>query len=172
MYCYSEQCSTAPYCLNEVCQMGGLKDQENPNQWWRYITPIFLHVGILHYFFNILMQLGVGVRIEIECGPVRFFLIFMISGIGGNIVSGIFSTYTPQVGSSGALYGLLAILCVELWQNWNYLYNPWTEFWKIFIMMFISLGIGTLPYVDNFAHFGGFLYGGFAAIVFLPYVTF
>ncbi|XP_063926279.1 inactive rhomboid protein 1-like isoform X2 [Zophobas morio] len=167
-----EKCSEVPTCLSSVCGMGGISDPKFPCQWWRFILPMFYHAGIVHLVLNILFQVTIGFRIESECGPLRFFLIFLISGIGGNIVSGIFSPYVTQVGSSGALYGLMSILVVELGQNWRYLEHPYRELIILGVTILISLGIGTLPYVDNYAHFGGFLYGLFAAVVFLPYITF
>eukprot|EP01134_Creolimax_fragrantissima_P002740 CFRG2740T1 len=167
-----ELCQDYDNCLDDVCEMGGLKDSQKPNQWWRYITPIFLHVGVLHLIFNCMFQLSVGIIIEMSCGWFRFALIFFISGIGGNLVSALFAPHTPQVGSSGALYGLLAVLVIELWQSWSILKHPGKESLKIGITVLMSLFIGTLPWVDNWAHLGGFLFGIFAAVLFLPYITF
>eukprot|EP00123_Amoebidium_parasiticum_P013877 comp22203_c0_seq2/m.32657 comp22203_c0_seq2/g.32657 ORF comp22203_c0_seq2/g.32657 comp22203_c0_seq2/m.32657 type:complete len:437 (-) comp22203_c0_seq2:121-1431(-) len=167
-----ELCQNYDNCLNDVCKMGGLQDPQYPNQWWRFVTPIFLHVGVLHFVMNALFQLSVGFQIEKSCGWLRFFIIFMVAGIGGNIISGLFSPFSPQVGSSGALYGLLSVLLIELFQSWQILLHPWKEFFKLFVVIFFSLFIGTLPWIDNFAHMGGFLFGIPAAVVFLPYITF
>jgi membrane associated rhomboid family serine protease len=43
--------------------MGGLVDPEHPNQWWRFITPMFLHVGIIHFVLNVLFQLSSGIQV-------------------------------------------------------------------------------------------------------------
>jgi len=167
-----ELCQDVPSCLETVCGMGGFNNPGEPNQWWRFITPIFLHVGILHFTFNVLFQLSVGPQIEASCGTLRFFLIFMISGIGGNIVSAIFSPYGPQAGSSGALYGAMAVLIVEMFQSWKILQHPWLALLKHFIVFLVSTIIGTLPWIDNYAHLGGFFFGLVAGVVFLPNITF
>jgi membrane associated rhomboid family serine protease len=62
-----------------------------------------------------------------------------------------------QAGSSGALYGLMAVLVIELFQSWQILAHPWREFFKQFVVITVSLFIGTLPWIDNWAHFG--MYG-------------
>ena len=81
-----------------------------------------------------------------------------------------------QVGASGALYGLLGTIVVDLFQNWNLIRqlgeNPYWILCKQFFVILISLGTGVLPAVDNFAHAGGCLFGILAAIVFFPSINF
>lgn len=68
--------------LAELCGMGGgvpnqegitdFKDRSHePNQWWRFITPIFLHAGIIHIGFNMLLQWTLGRDMEKEIGRSR-----------------------------------------------------------------------------------------------------
>jgi membrane associated rhomboid family serine protease len=159
-------------CLSSVCGFGGLSDPSKPNQGYRFILPIFLHVGILHYLFNALFQLAIGRQIERTAGWLRTALIYFIAGLGGNLCSGIFVPYVLQVGASGALYGLLGVLVVELFQSWQLLDHPYMELIKLVFIVGVSLLVGTLPWVDNFAHIGGFVCGILAAVVFLPYVVF
>eukprot|EP01137_Pigoraptor_chileana_P036771 Opistho-2@32927 len=159
-------------CLEDVCGFGGMSNPDHPDQGGRFVVPIFLHVGIFHLFFNLLMQIGIGRQIERTAGWLRTGIIYMLSGIGGNLFSAIFVPYQPQVGASGALYGLLAVLVVELFQSWQLLTHPWKEMFKLIIVVAVSLMIGTLPWVDNFAHIGGFLTGILAGIIFLPYIVF
>lgn len=64
-YHHAELCSQHDNCLSETCGMGGNPNPSHPNQWWRYLTPVFLHVGILHFVFNAVYQLQIGIPV---CG--------------------------------------------------------------------------------------------------------
>ena len=50
--------------------------------------------------------------------------------------------------------------------------DPYLKLAKLLVPIFIALMVGTLPFVDNFANIGGFLFGIPLAIIFLPYITF
>lgn len=139
---------------------------------YRFITPIFSHVGLVHLAMNMSFQVRVGWQLEEIYGSIRIGLIYMISGIGGNMLSCIFVPSQVQVGASGALYGILGILLSDLIQNWSNLQAPCKNLFSLLFSLSISLGLGLLPVVDNFAHVGGFIPGIFGAIIFLPTVTF
>ena len=70
------------------------------------------------------------------------------------------------------MFGIIACLFVELLQNWQIIHAPWKALLKLCGIVVLLLFLGLLPYVDNFAHMSGFLFGFLLAIVFLPYVTF
>jgi len=75
-----------------------------------------------------------------------------------------------QVGSSGSLFGFLAVLLVEVLQGWKWVKKPCVELVKIVILVVVLLLLGTLPYIDNFSQIGGFLFGLPAAFIFVPYI--
>lgn len=77
------------------------------NQWWRLITPIFMHSGFLHLAGNILIQLRVGVSLEVLWGHTSWLFIYLVSGIASSLASCVWSPELRSVGSSGALCGLL-----------------------------------------------------------------
>ena len=77
-----------------------------------------------------------------------------------------------QVGPSGALFGVIACLFVELFQSWPMIARPFRALMKMSFMAFLLFLFGLLPYVDNFAHIFGFIYGFLSAFAFLPFVTF
>ncbi|KAJ3341845.1 hypothetical protein HDU93_003966 [Gonapodya sp. JEL0774] len=158
---------TAPCKLSDVCGFSG-----KPDQWYRFIVPIFLHGGIVHFIFNAAFQLRTGVAMERDFGAWRIGIIYMASGIAGFVFGGNFTVLSVSVGSSGALYGLLACLVLDLLQNWSLIQRPWLELFKMSIVVIISLGIGLLPYIDNFAHLGGFFTGIFTGLIFMPTITF
>ena len=71
----------------------------------RLVVPIFLHGGILHYAGNMMIQMSLGAQVESAAGWLRMMLIYLISGMGGNLFSAVFSPDVPSVGCSGALCG-------------------------------------------------------------------
>ena len=69
-------------------------------------------------------------------------------------VSAIFIPYGVNAGASGAVFGLLGVLYVELFQFWQIVDRAWLELIKLTAFVVFLLALGTLPYVDNMAHIG------------------
>ncbi|EDQ93145.1 uncharacterized protein MONBRDRAFT_13868 [Monosiga brevicollis MX1] len=157
-------------CLRDSCGPGG--SAENPDQGWRILTALFMHAGAIHLLVMLYVQLSVGVPLERKAGWLRIALIYLISGCGGNLVSALFVPNSAQVGASGAVYGLVATALVDLMHCWRLLKSPWVQLGTYLIQTAVLLLLGTTPWLDNFAHVGGFLFGLLGGIVFLPYVTF
>lgn len=131
-----------------------------PNQWWRFITPIFLHAGIIHIAFNMLIQLTLGRDVELLIGTIRFVLIYFCAGIFANVFSGNFAPNgQPSTGASGALFAIIAMLLLDLLYTWKSRVSPVKELLFIMLDIVIAFVIGLLPGLDNFAHIGGFLVG-------------
>nr|WP_246427955.1 rhomboid family intramembrane serine protease [Paenibacillus phyllosphaerae] len=130
----------------------------NEGQYWRLITPIFLHIGGLHLWFNTVALLSLGGRIERVIGPVTFLFLYLFSGFTGNVASYLFSP-SISAGASGAIFGLMgALLYLSMKEP-----DTWGETMGFSIysglLMNVILGF-VVPGIDNYAHFGG-LAGGF-----------
>ncbi|KAI0393958.1 rhomboid-domain-containing protein [Xylariaceae sp. FL0594] len=139
---------------------GGLDQKPAPNQWWRFITPIFLHAGFVHLGFNLLLQLTMGRDIEVAIGSIRFFMVYMSAGIFGFVFSGNFAAPgISSTGASGALFGIIAINLLDLLYSWNERRKPVRELLFSVIEILVSFVLGLLPGLDNFAHIGGFIVG-------------
>lgn len=155
--------------LSELCGFGGVpnpnfdgdEDQSPiPNQWYRFIIPIFLHAGIIHIAFNMLLQLTLARDMERAIGSIRFVLVYMSAGIFGFVMGGNFSPPAiASTGASGSLFGILALNLLDLLYSWKERRSPIKDLLFIFIDMAISFVLGLLPGLDNFAHIGGFLMG-------------
>lgn len=78
-----------------------------PGEYWRLITPIFLHFGWLHVTFNSLMLWELGKRIEALQGSDRMIGIVMVMGLGSNIAQSLYAGANIFGGMSGVIYGLL-----------------------------------------------------------------
>ncbi|KAJ3022408.1 hypothetical protein HKX48_006225 [Thoreauomyces humboldtii] len=157
--------------LSDICGFGGIHNKK-PGQIYRFLMSLGLHGGILHLAFNLSFQVRTGFQMERDFGWWRIGAIYIITGVLGFIFGANFNPLTPSVGCSGSLYGLMACLLLDLFQNWRLISKPWTELFKMGIQIFISLMIGMLPYIDNFAHIGGFFSGVLAGLVFMPTIHF
>ncbi|KAI0257471.1 hypothetical protein BJV78DRAFT_1366572 [Lactifluus subvellereus] len=157
--------------VEEICGHGGFHGKE-PNQWWRFITPIFLHAGVLHIALNLLAQLTASAEIEKEMGSGGFFILYFAAGIFGNVLGGNFSLVgVPSVGASGAIFGTLAVTWVDLFAHWKILYRPGRRLFWMLLELIIGIGLGYIPYVDNFAHIGGFVMGLLVGTTLYPVIS-
>ncbi|KAJ3306612.1 hypothetical protein HDV03_004741 [Kappamyces sp. JEL0829] len=155
--------------LQDACDLNGLAPYTTPNQWWRFFTAIGLHGGVVHILMNLSFQMQAGFDLEKDIGWWRLAMIYFISGAGGFMFgAGLSDIQTPTVGASGSLYGMIACLFLDLITNWTIIKQPWIELAKMFVSILISLSVGLLPYVDNNAHVGGFIFGFFAGLLFMP----
>lgn len=159
--------SPSNHCsLSDLCGFGGVPnpgDPNNgaePNQWFRFILPIFLHAGLIHIGFNMLLQLTLGREMEKSIGSIRFFLVYVSAGIFGFVMGGNFAaTGIASTGASGSLFGIIALTLLELLYTWNERLRPWVDLAWIALDVIISFVLGLLPGLDNFSHIGGFLMG-------------
>lgn len=147
----AELCSQVT-CLEDACGLVDFLDDSQPDQWYRTILALFLHMGVIHLFVVILVQHSIAVDIEKLCGWLRMAFIYLISGIGGYFTSALMTPYQVTTGASPALYGLLGCLFIELMQSWHLLGSPWFELVKLTTTVLLGAGVGILPYVDNWAH--------------------
>lgn len=85
-------------------------------QLWRLFTPMLLHGSLLHIGFNMYALYALGPGLESFYGHRRFLVLYVLSGFAGNVMSFIFSS-ANSLGSSTAIFGLLAAQAVFLYQN-------------------------------------------------------
>ncbi|OCT63990.1 hypothetical protein XELAEV_18045088mg [Xenopus laevis] len=160
------------HCMNDVCGLLQFLDPEYPDQVYRLWLSLFLHAGILHCLVSVCFQMTILRDLEKLAGWHRISIIYILSGITGNLTSAIFLPYRAEVGPAGSQFGILACLFVELFQSWQILARPWRAFFKLFAVVIFLFTFGLLPWIDNFAHFAGFVSGFFLSFAFLPYISF
>ncbi|KAI5328839.1 hypothetical protein L3X38_028236 [Prunus dulcis] len=142
-------------------KLGALKWSKvvHGHQGWRLVTCMWLHAGVIHLLANMLSLIFIGIRLEQQFGFVRVGIIYLLSGLGGSILSALFIQSNISVGASGALFGLLGAMLSELLTNWSIYTNKAAALLTLIVIIAINLAVGILPHVDNFAHIGGFLAG-------------
>lgn len=136
-------------------------------EWWRFITPVFLHIGFLHLVMNTLALYFLGTAVERIYGNFRFLWIYLFAGVTGFIASFIFSS-NLSAGASGAIFGCFGAL-LYFGVIFPKLFFR-TMGMNLLVVLGINLMIGfSASGIDNAGHLGG-LVGGFlaAGIVHFP----
>ncbi|KAF9481031.1 rhomboid-domain-containing protein [Pholiota conissans] len=152
--------------VEDLCGFGGFHGGQ-PNQWFRFITAIFLHAGFIHLLLNMLGQLTLSAQIEREMGSGGFLITYFAAGIFGNVLGGNFALVgIPSVGASGAIFGTVAITWVDLIAHWQYQYRPVRKLIYMTIELAIGVAIGYIP-----SHLGGFLMGLLVGTIFYPIIS-
>jgi rhomboid protease GluP len=146
-------------------------------QWFRLITPIFIHAGLLHLASNSYAIWVIGPIAEKLYGSARFLLIYLLAGIGGVVGSYLGGLrqppWIPGVGASGAIFGLFGLLFVFGYRYRNELPLNFRRAVTTGMLpvILINLFIGySIPAIDNSAHIGGLIMGGMLAFV-IPYLA-
>ncbi|XP_062859880.1 inactive rhomboid protein 1 isoform X2 [Trichomycterus rosablanca] len=160
------------HCMDDVCGLLPFLNPEVPDQFYRLWLSLFLHAGILHCLVSVCFQMTILRDLEKLAGWLRISIIYILSGVTGNLASAIFIPYRAEVGPAGSQFGILACLFVELFQSWQILTRPWRAFIKLLCVVLFLFAFGLLPWIDNFAHICGFISGFFLSFAFLPYISF
>ena len=139
-------------------------------EYWRLVTPMFLHGNLLHILFNNWALYAVAFQVEALLGPRKFLGLYFLAGIGGNILSAIWSL-SLSVGASGALFGLLGCAWYFEWLIQRRVkeitgFKPKAGAYTVMVVANILFGF-IIPQVDNAAHIGGLLVGVVFAYVLL-----
>lgn len=151
---------------DKLYAMGALRRELIWNgEYWRFLTPMFLHIGLPHLILNNLSLYNLGPMIEQWAGTNRFLLIYFLAGFTGSVAC-LLGHDVGSAGASGGVFGLmggaLAVLYVQYYRDWgDVVRSPMgrqVAFWTL-----INFGFGlSSARICNWAHFGGWL-GGMAA---------
>jgi rhomboid protease GluP len=149
-------------------------------QWYRLVTAIFVHIGIIHIGTNMWCLWNLGLLGEPLLGPMGLIAVYVLTGVAGNMLSitidvakahlfrePLINVSVMGAGASGAVFGIAGILIVLL--SNHKLPIPWRELMRLrksviqFAAINLVIGLGTIfagpVRIDNSAHIGGFLSG-------------
>ncbi|MFO8069522.1 MAG: rhomboid family intramembrane serine protease [Alkalibacterium sp.] len=129
--------------------------------WYRLITPMFLHIGLMHLVFNALIIYFLGIQLESIFGHWRFFALYFLSGIVGNATSFAFNT-SISAGASTAIFGLFGstLVLVKLYPGHPQI-KAMAKNFSLLIILNLVFGLFS-PNIDMAGHVGG-LVGGYIA---------
>ena len=131
-------------------------------EYYRFISSVFLHYDIQHIFNNMILLFFIGRIIEKQVGHIAYLFIYLLSGIGGNLVSALWEwkteSYSVSVGASGAVFGLTgALLVLVIFHKGRLEQIRWQG---VILMLVLSVYNGfTTNNINNAAHIGGLLTG-------------
>jgi membrane associated rhomboid family serine protease len=139
-------------------------------EYWRLVTPVFVHGSLLHLGFNMYALWIIGPTVETLYGSPRFLLIYVVCAAAGSAASYVFSSAQYSVGASGAVFGLFGVLLVaDRVHKPALTRNARNLTMQIGGLIAINLVIGfTIPGIDNAAHIGGLLAGAWLGWVLVP----
>ncbi len=136
------------------------------NQYYRYITSIFMHIGAMHLLFNGYALYIFGTQIERLMGSKKYLLFFLLSGIGGNIATYFFNFTSVSAGASGSLFGLLGAFFYIIIHHKDMIRAEGRK--SILKLLGLNLLITVLvPNISMTAHLGGFVIGYLSSFVFI-----
>lgn len=134
------------------------------HQWWRLITASYLHSGLLHIGFNMMVLVDIGPIVEELYGSPRYLFLYTVTGAAGFALS-VF--HHPAVGASASLLGLIGVLIAVTTKRSGAAMQAMRSRLISWVVSIFAIGFLARGMVDNWGHFGGlaagFLLGKFFA---------
>lgn len=129
-------------------------------EYWRFVTPIFIHYGLMHFAVNSVVLYFMGQQVESLYGHWRFFIIYIFSGIAGNVLGFAFNPPMVQAaGASTSLFGLFgAFVILGIYYKDNYAIRGMVRQFTLFLAMNLIFGFLDQS-VDILGHVGGLIGG-------------
>jgi GlpG protein len=141
------------------------------NEWWRLVTPIFIHYGAVHLIFNMACLIVLGTAVERRIGSGAFLGLVLLIAVPSNLASyyfhfgadipGFYSLQPNPLGGgmSGVLYGLFGFLWVRSWQADDVELVIPQQWVSVMLVWLVVCMTGVIGRVGNTAHVVGLLIG-------------
>ncbi len=136
------------------------------HQWWRIVSGAFLHGGLMHIAFNMIVLYQLGVITEAIFGSVRTAVIYAFALVGGGFAVLWVNFHEPTVGASGAIFGLAGALgaaALRLGAQGRAL----AQQTMVFVVLNVAVGF-LLPNISIAGHIGGLITGAVLGLVLFP----
>lgn len=147
--------------------------------WWRLLSSMFLHIGLIHLAVNCWALYIWGVYAEFYYGRRFYLAMYLSAGLVGSLLSVLHNVFNQQIlndanafvvsaGASGAIMGLGGALIVAAWRPKANLHpNQALQLKPLLVIMAINFGLGlSIAGIDNAAHLGGIITGALLGLVF------
>lgn len=134
------------------------------HEWWRLITPMFLHADILHLLMNVIAFRNIAAIVEPELGWKRYLLVMVSGVIFGTGFTYVQGAYVIAVGASAGIYALLGVLLVMMYER--ELFKNKLVLRQVMSILSINLLLSLMPGVSFIGHLGGFYIGIFFGFAF------
>lgn len=127
------------------------------NQWYRLVTAMFLHGGLIHIGFNMMILLDLGPIVEELYGSARYLFLYITMGIVSFIVSAMAGHFS--LGASGAILGLAGVLIAATGKRGSMQAKEMRSRLISWVVTIFAIGLFSALRTDNWAHFGGLAAG-------------
>eukprot|EP00043_Microstomoeca_roanoka_P028531 m.18384 g.18384 ORF g.18384 m.18384 type:complete len:366 (-) comp8475_c1_seq1:128-1225(-) len=149
---FSSELAFRPGCREEV---------------YRFITYVFVHAGVSHILFNCLLQVIVGIPLELVHGPLRVMGVYFMGGLAGSFASSVVDPNANLVGASAAVYSLVGAHVADTFLNWAEMPFRWVRAAILFLLISTDLSLSIYnrynaengTHVSYSGHLAGFLLG-------------
>jgi rhomboid protease GluP len=148
---------------------GAVKPFIADGEYWRLVTSMFLHIGLIHVALNGYALHVVGQQVEKLYGAARFVVIYFLTGLAGSAASYLAPTHGgPSAGASGAIFGLFGALFVFGIRHRKELPGVFGRAFGFQVLPTIAINLlitFAVPFIDKGAHIGGLVAGMILAAV-------
>jgi rhomboid protease GluP len=124
------------------------------HQWYRLVTAMFLHLGLLHIGFNMMVLVDIGPVVEELYGSARFLFVYIFTGMVGFVLSMFFH---PAAGASGALMGLIGVMIAVTTKRGGVQMKDLRS--RLISWVITIFALGYFFHADNTGHLGGLAAG-------------
>ena len=127
-------------------------------EWWRFVTPMFLHGGFMHILFNMFCLFVFAPELEKITGKMRFTTLYMLSGIFANVATYFFQDLSyAHLGASGAVFGIFGAFAALVYYTKRSMPQLRQIILPIIVISVIMTFVG--PNINATAHIAGLVVG-------------
>jgi rhomboid protease GluP len=138
-------------------------------EYFRFVTPMFIHIGWIHLIWNTYYLAGWCSQVERVLGRGRFIFTYLATGMGACAASLLGHDAPGSAGASGAAFGIVAMTMALRWKmlgSWSaFTADPWVR--RLGGTLVLWMVLGTYLNFDNYAHGGGFATGALLGFCFV-----
>lgn len=136
-------------------------------EWWRLLTSIFLHGGLMHLVLNMYVLYFVGIFLEPRLSKIKYAVIYLVTGVLAGITILWRHDGTISVGASGAIFGLYGVILSLLLTKKVFLRDFSKPFLRSTLLYIAICLLLELMGGDNYVHIAGLISGFIIGIIFI-----
>jgi len=138
------------------------------HEYWRILTGATIHSGVLHVVMNSYALYSFGRLVELLSNRAHLSIVFILSALGGGLLSLVFNPEGTSVGASGGIVGLLSYLAVYAFRRRQFISPEFRKNLLINIGFILVFGLVLFNVVDNYGHIGGLIAGAVYGALQIP----
>lgn len=137
-------------------------------EYWRVFTGTLVHSGLPHLLMNCYALYSFGRLIELLSNRAHVAIVFVLSALGGDILSLVFNPDANSVGASGGILGFLSYLAVYAFKRKQFISREFRRSLLMNIGLILVFGLLLFNVIDNYGHLGGLIVGAVYAFFQVP----